>query len=54
MFLFEGDISLRQTVDNLVSFAMHKCGRIDVLVNNTGVLVQKNFQILLTGLGNNF
>ena len=42
-FLFEGDISLRQTVDNLVSFAMHKCGRIDVLVNNTGVLVQKNF-----------
>lgn len=42
-FLFEGDISLRETVDNLVSFAMQNCGRIDVLVNNAGILVQKRF-----------
>ena len=42
-FLFEGDISLRETVDNLVSFVMQQCGRIDVLVNNAGVLVQKRF-----------
>ncbi len=34
----EGDVSQSSSIDNMVDFTMEKYGRIDVLVNNAGVL----------------
>lgn len=35
---FRGDISVDEDIDNMVAYAMERYGRIDVLMNNAGVL----------------
>ncbi len=34
----EGDVSIQKDIDNMVDFTMNKFGRIDVLINNAGVM----------------
>lgn len=35
---YPGDISLQEVNDGMIDFAVEKCGKIDVLVNNAGVM----------------
>jgi len=41
---FEGDVSIQEDINNMVDFAINKFGRIDVLVNNAGVM--DNFEAI--------
>lgn len=36
--IFQGDVSLRETNDNMIDFAVEKFGALDILVNNAGVM----------------
>lgn len=38
IILFTGDISLRETNDEMISLAIKETGKIDILVNNAGVM----------------
>ena len=42
--IFKADVSKRNEVQNLVNFALHKYGKIDVLINNAGIDQEKLFQ----------
>ena len=38
MAVYPGDISLRETNEGMIDFAVEKFGRLDVLVNNAGIM----------------
>jgi acetoacetyl-CoA reductase/3-oxoacyl-[acyl-carrier protein] reductase len=42
-FVFKADVTQRSEVKNMFDFAYEKCGRIDVLVNNAGINIDRPF-----------
>ncbi len=42
--IFKADVSIREEFKNMISYVIEKYGKIDVLVNNAGIALDKMFQ----------
>ena len=40
----QGDLSEEKAIENMVDIAMDKFGKVDVLVNNAGIVIDKEFE----------